>query len=116
MNTSTSKRDRKVYKVMFINQGKVYELYARKVGQGELYGFIQLDELIFGEKTALVVDPSEERLRGEFAGVSRCHVPIHAVIRIDEVEKEGAAKIRAAGEGDNVTAFPHPLIPPGKSS
>lgn len=116
MSTNASKRGRKVYKVAFISQGKVYEVYARKVGQGELYGFIQIEELLFGERSSVVVDPSEERLRGEFAGVSRCHVPIHAVIRIDEVEKEGAAKIRAAGEGDNVAAFPHPLIPPGKPS
>jgi hypothetical protein len=32
------------------------------------------------------VDPSEERLRHEFEGVQRFHVPLHSVIRIDEVE------------------------------
>lgn len=97
----------RIYKVLFVNQGKVYELYARNIYQGNLYGFIEIEELIFGEKSSLLVDPSEEKLQGEFAGVKRSYVPIHSVIRIDEVEKEGVSKIRAAGEsGPNVAAFP----------
>ncbi len=112
----TSKQSaRHIYKVIFLSQGKLYELYARRVGHGELYGFVEVEELIFGDKNSVVVDPSEERLRTEFAGVRASHIPIHAVVRIDEVEKEGVGKISDAG--DKVTAFPGPpVLPPrGKS-
>ena len=36
-----------IFKVMFVNQGKVYEIYARKVNHGALFGFI---EVVFGAK------------------------------------------------------------------
>ena len=40
---------RKLYKVIFMNQGQVYEIYAQSVGQGSLFGFIEVEELVFGE-------------------------------------------------------------------
>lgn len=98
---------KRLYKVIFVNQGKVYEVYARRVGQGDLYGFIEIEQLVFGEKSAVVIDPTEERLRGEFEGVRVSYVPIHAVIRIDEVERQGSAKIVAlSGKADEVVPFP----------
>jgi hypothetical protein len=103
----------RIYKVMFFNQGKTYELYAREIGQGGLYGFVQVEDLVFGERSAMVVDPAEEKLRDEFAGVKRIFIPMHAVIRIDEVEKAGTGKIKD-GEG-NVTPFPGAFYPPGGS-
>jgi hypothetical protein len=94
-----------LFRVVFVNQGKVYEVYARKVVQGELLGFVCIEGLSFGERSGVVVDPSEERLRDEFAGVKRFQVPMHAVIRIDEVEKHGTARI-VAMDGGTVTPFP----------
>jgi hypothetical protein len=101
-----------IFKVVFHNQGKVYEIYARKVGHGSLFGFVEVEELIFGERSAVVVDPSEERIQSEFAGVKRTYLPLHAVIRIDEVRKSGVSKVVAA-EGSNVTQFPYPVYTPG---
>ena len=63
---------------------------------------------IFGNKSQMVIDPSEDKLRTEFDGVQRSFVPMHAVVRIDEVEKEGVAKIKDA-TGDKITPFPMPL-------
>ena len=100
---------RRIYKVLFYSQGKQYELYARRIRQGDLYGFIEVEQLLFGERTALVVDPAEEQLKSEFHGVKKVLIPVHAIIRIDEVEKEGAGRITAAAGGDNVTPFPPPL-------
>jgi hypothetical protein len=103
-----------VYRIVFHNQGKLYELHARHVSHGEMYGFVEVADLIFGERTAVVVDPSEERLKSEFEGVKRTFIPLHAVIRIDEVKKEGANKIVSVGEGaNNVTPFPMPMYTPG---
>ena len=102
------------YRIVFHNQGKLYELYARHVSHGDMYGFIEVGDIIFGERTEMIVDPSEERLKSEFAGVKRTFVPIHAVVRIDEVDKEGANKIHAVGDKDsNVSPFPVPMYTPG---
>lgn len=110
-------RAKRVYRVVFHNQGKVYELYARQVSHSEMYGFVEIGDLIFGERTAILVDPSEEKLKGEFAGVKRTFVPIHAVMRIDEVEKEGTNKVVAlGGNASNVTPLPFPVYTLGGDS
>ena len=96
-----------VYKVIFYNQGKIYEVYAKSVHQGAMFGFIEIEKLVFGEKTSVVVDPSEETLKAEFNEVTRTYIPMHSIIRIDEVIKEGNSKITSAAEdGTNVTPFP----------
>ncbi|HKE45217.1 MAG TPA: DUF1820 family protein [Steroidobacteraceae bacterium] len=100
-----------IFKVMFVNQGKVYEIYARKVNHGALFGFIEVEELVFGERTSVVVDPAEERIKSEFAGVKRTYLPLHSIVRIDEVKKQGVSKITAL-EGGNVTPFPGPVYAP----
>jgi hypothetical protein len=100
----------RLYKVTFLNQGQVYEIYARAVAQGDLLGFVMVEGLVFGEKTRVVVDPTEERLQREFEGVKRCFLPLHSVVRIDEVEKPGAGRISEVPKGSNVAAFPMPLF------
>ena len=100
-----------IYKIQFMNQGKVYEIFARSVRQGELFGFLEVEKLVFGERTTVVVDPSEERIKTEFAGVRRTFIPLHAVIRIDEVAKQGVSKISKL-EG-NIAQFPIPVYAPG---
>ena len=82
-----------VYRVQFHNQGEVYELFARHVSHGEMYGFVEIAGIIFGERSAVLVDPSEEKLKSEFEGVKRTFVPMHAVIRVDEVQREGTNKV-----------------------
>ncbi len=101
---------RTLYKVKFMGQNKLYELYAEDVYQGELYGFVVVEGLIFGEHTTVVVDPAEEKLKDEFEGVTQTLVPMHAVIRIDEVEKEGVGKVTEIS--GNVTQFPSPVYTP----
>ncbi len=99
--------ENQIYKVIFHNQGKVYEIYAQNVDHGIMFGFIEVEELIFGEKTSVVVDPTEESLKNEFEGVKRTYIPMHSVIRINEVTKEGTAKItESANNGSNVMPFP----------
>jgi hypothetical protein len=103
-----------IFKVIFHSQGKVFEIYARKVAHGSLFGFIEVEELMFGEKSTLVVDPSEEKIQIEFAGVKRTYLPLHSIIRIDEVRKSGTAKVSAVDAGTNVAQFPFPVYtPPG---
>ena len=103
-----------IYKVIFYNQNQVYEVFAQAIYQSEMYGFIEVEELIFGERSGLLVDPAEEKLKSEFAGVKRSYVPMQSVIRIDEVEKEGTAKATDLKSGDKVAQFPSFM--PGPSS
>ena len=103
-----------LYKVVFVSQGQVYEVYAREVSHGGLFGFIEVEELVFGERSSVVVDPSEERIKSEFENVKRTYLPMHSIIRIDEVDKQGTSKITKA-EG-NVTQFPSvPIYTPTDS-
>ena len=101
-----------IFRIVFVNQGKVYEIYARKVSHGGLFGFVEVEELVFGERSSVVLDPAEERIKSEFAGVKRSYLPLQSVIRIDEVRKQGVSKITAL-EGGNVSPFPAPLYPAG---
>ena len=107
---------RHIYKVIFMNQGKIYEVYARKVSQEGFWGFIEIEQLVFGGRSSVVVDPSEEKLKDEFNGVKCTYIPMHAVVRIDEVAHEGTAKIVALESGSNVTPFPMPLYTPGSGT
>ncbi len=98
---------KRTYRVTFHNRDKVYEIYARKVHQSALFGFIEIEDLLFGEKSSIVVDPSEENLKSEFSGIQRTYIPMHAVVRIDEVEKTGHGKItEVSGSGEKITPFP----------
>jgi hypothetical protein len=104
-----------LYKIVFMSQGQVYEIYARQVGHGVLFGFVEVEELVFGERSSVVVDPSEEKIKSEFAGVKRTYLPMHSIIRIDEVDKQGKSKISKL-EGGNVAQFPVPVYTPGGSN
>ena len=100
-----------IFKIMFVNQGKVYEVYARKVGQGRLFGFIEVEELVFGERSTVVLDPGEERIKSEFAGVKVTMLPMYSILRIDEVKKQGVSKV-SNFEGTNVSPFPMSMYTP----
>jgi len=108
-------KKKNIYKIQFHNQGQLYELYAREVTQSNMYAFVEIADIIFGEKSKLVVDPSEERLKAEFSHVNRTFIPLHAIVRIDQVEKEGVNKIiESQGEkgGSNISSFPLPPLQP----
>jgi hypothetical protein len=99
-----------IFKVLFVNQGKVYEIYARKVSHGGMLGFVEVEDLVFGERAGVLLDPAEERIKTEFEGVTRSYLPMHSVLRIDEVSKRGPSKITEF-EG-NIAQFPTPLYAP----
>ena len=99
----------RIFRVSFHNHGKVYQLHAQQVGQAELYGFIEIRDLLFDEHTSVVIDPAEEKLKAEFSGVQRLMLPMHAVIRVEEVESRGQNKIfDVDGSVSKITPFPLP--------
>jgi hypothetical protein len=96
--------EKHIYKVVFINQEQIYEVFVKNVYQGDLYGFVIVEDFVFGEKSAIVVDPTEEKLRIEFEGVYRSFIPVQRIIRIDHVKKRGKPKIEALTK-DGLEAF-----------
>ncbi len=103
---------RVLYKVTFLSAGRIYALYARRVGSSSLWGFTEVADLVFDVNDGVVVDPTEERLRDEFADTRVLHLPMQSVLRVEEVDRKGAAVIRDAASGENVvTPFPVPAKP-----
>jgi len=105
--------DKTLYKIIFLNQGKVYELYSQGVSSSGLWGFIEVSDLVFETGEGLVVDPTEEKMRQEFETAKVLHLPIQSVLRVEEVEKRGQCLIRDRESGEKVTPFP--VSPPGRS-
>ena len=102
-----------MYRVSFLKHGKVYEMFCRDLSSSNLWGFVELTGLVFGEKGSVVVDPTEEKMRDEFEGVEILFLPMHSVLSIEKVKKRGQAVIRDRKSGEKVTPFP--LTPQGRS-
>ena len=105
--------EKPLYKIIFLNHGKVYELYSEGVTSSGLWGFVEVSELVFEKGDGLVVDPTEEKMRQEFEGAKVPHLPIQSVLRIEEVDKRGQCMIRDRKSGEKVTPFP--ISPPNRS-
>jgi hypothetical protein len=87
--------DQTVFRVIFLQEDKVYEVYARYLSEESLMGFIEIEELLF-------TDAEEEKIKSEFQEVKRSYIPIHHVLRIDEVVKKGSAKVKQVEKKGNV--------------
>tara|TARA_B100000405_G_scaffold41711_1_gene27850 strand:- start:45 stop:371 length:327 start_codon:yes stop_codon:yes gene_type:complete len=106
-------KDKKIYKIIFIQLGEIYEIFAKQIFQSDMYGFLEVEEFIFTNDDQLVVDPSSEKLKTEFNKVKRSYIPIGAIQRIDEVIESGEAKIKKTSS----QASPFPLnIQPAKKT
>ena len=104
------KKNKPVFRIQFSHQDNLGELDAHSVSQSSLIAFVEVSELIFDKKTDVLIDPSEEKIKAEFGDVKSTYIPVHAIIRIDEVEKTGANKIRPLdgkpSPGGSVSPFP----------
>lgn len=103
-----------IYRVIFNNQGEVYELYTRYIYQSEMYGFVEVEELLFDDsQISDALDETEakanfDKLKLEFAGVKRSFIPLPSINRIDEMEKPGVVKVSPSKDDPtgNVRHFP----------
>src|SRR5210317_253760 len=106
--------EKRLYKIIFLNNGKVYELFSEGVTSSGLWGFIEVSDLVFESGEGLVVDPTEEKMRQEFENARVLHLPIQSVLRVEEVDKRGKCLIRDRESGEKVTPFP--VSPSSRSS
>lgn len=105
-----------VYRVRFVSDGNEYELYAKEIDASAMMGFVEVGGFVWGRRTSVIVDPSEQALRNEFDGVKRTYIPYQSIRRIDQVEKGGTGKVVALPGQPKVEAPPvPPMLPdPGK--
>lgn len=101
-----------LYKIQFVSNDQRYELFVKTLRQDSLYGFVEVGDFVWNTHTELVLDPSHERLKDEFADVTSTFIPMHNVLRIDTVKKHGTAKITELS--DKVATFPSPIYTPKK--
>ncbi|MBS0591648.1 MAG: DUF1820 family protein [Proteobacteria bacterium] len=105
-------KNKKLYKVTFLSQGKTLELYARHVASSALWGFTEVGDIVFDQQgESVVIDPTEERLREEFGNTRVLHLPIQCIVRVEEVNKCEPLVIRDAASGERVVT-PFPITPP----
>jgi len=104
-----------LYRVEFISGGERYELYVKELMSSSIFGFIEIADFVWDTRTGLVVDPSHERLKDEFFGVDRTFIPMHNVLRIDQVKEKGSAKIRPfTDKTGKVISIHSPIYTPRK--
>ena len=106
-------KTKNVYKIIFIQLGEIYEVFAKQIYQSDMYGFIEVEEYIFNKDKQLVVDPSSEKLKKEFNKVERSYIPVNSILRIDEVNETGEAKIKE--NRGQISPLPINIQPPNKS-
>ena len=106
-------KTKNVYKIIFIQLGEIYEVFAKQIYQSDMYGFIEVEEYIFNKDKQLVVDPSSEKLKNEFNNVERSYIPVNSILRIDEVNETGEPKIKE--NKSQISPLPINIQPPNKT-
>ncbi len=91
----TPKNERPIYRIIYIDQEERCEIYAQFISEETLVGFIEADNLLDFPKNQPPTSIKEAR-RG------RCYIPLHNIVRIDEVFLKSAHNSK-----DNVSHFPH---------
>ena len=74
-----------IYRVYFQTEDRNYSLLTRSVRESELFGFIEISEIIFEDVNRLIISPEDEALRKEFAKVESISIPHQYLRRIDRL-------------------------------
>lgn len=85
--------NKQLYRISYRHHDEIYEIYAKHIEDSDMFGFIEVEDLVFGESSSDTLEPAEKRFRDEFTDVKTTFLPSHNIIRIDLVEKLGPAKI-----------------------
>ncbi len=100
-------KQKRLYRINYITNKEVYELYAEGVNTQDMLGFISISGLVFDQQSKVVIDPIEERLKTEFKGVKTLHLPLQNILKIEEVEQKKSCKIKSLNHDSNLTVLPN---------
>lgn len=103
-----SEEENIMYRVVFQEDGNLHEIYAEYISEESLVGFLEMEDLVFTDMPqGLLLDPNEEKMRQKFKDVRRTYIPIHLVVRIDEILREGEVTVKEVKTtNSNVSHFP----------
>ena len=85
--------EKALYRIRFRTEESVYELCATNLYQTDMIGFVVIEGITFRDQGGVIANPAEERLRDEFKDSEKVYIPMHAIIRIDQVREQRVAKI-----------------------
>ena len=78
-----AEKRKKVFKVVFVSQGQVFEVYAKSVSQGGLFGFVEIEGLLFGVRPTDALTVAAVVAAVGVVGVVATVVPSWRATRID---------------------------------
>jgi len=101
---------KRIYRVVFAGQDKVYELLVHQLFQSDMVDFLEVEDIILPDDS-LANDPLIQKLLHDFSNVKRCYIPMHAILRIDELEEKivnvsNIVELDSSQSINNVTLFP----------
>ena len=77
------------FKVLFSQMDRLYIIYSYGISEETLVGFIEVDEVVAIEQVIsekVSADTSAyEAILNQYDGVKRSYIPMHTIIRIDEI-------------------------------
>lgn len=76
-----------IYRVIFTHLDQIYTLYSKGVSEETLVGFIEVDGILSIQRERDMVGDTKdiEMLYDKMDGVKRTYIPMHAIVRIDEL-------------------------------
>jgi hypothetical protein len=80
-----------VYRTVFTHLDQVYTVYSQGLSEETLVGFIELDSIIEVKQEVILSTESQEMHQlfiKQLASIKRTYVPMHAVVRIDEMTRK----------------------------
>ena len=93
-----------IYRVIFKQDDKRCQLYAQYICEESLMGFLEVESLVFSsDNSSLIVDVQQEELKQQYKGVKRTYIPMHTVIRVDEIKASECQLITNALSDGNIT-------------
>ena len=62
------------------------ELYAEKVTNSDIFGFVEVSDIVFIDSSELIITPEDDKVRKIFKNITRTLIPLASVARIDEIQ------------------------------
>jgi hypothetical protein len=80
-----------VYRTIFTHLDQVYTIYSQGVSEETLVGFIELDSILLVTQDIILSSENQtahEPFMKQIESIKRTYVPMHAVVRIDEMTRK----------------------------
>lgn len=92
-----------IFRVKFTEHNETFVVFCKFISEESLVGFLELDE-IFIPESALTEDdsPAMDALKKDLSGVQRMYLPLHVIIRVDEVEMVPRVALHEANQPTNI--------------